>query len=39
MTAKEILLDELSEQVHPAQVEEVIFWALDLYAKTQNKAQ
>jgi len=39
MTAKEILLDELNEQVHPVQVEEVIFWALGLYANTQHKAQ
>lgn len=39
MTAKEILIDELNEQVHPVQVEAVIFWALDLYAETQHKAQ
>lgn len=39
MTAKEIILDELSEQTHPVMVEDVIFWALEYYAKTQHKAQ
>lgn len=32
-TAKEILLDELNEQGHPEDVESVIFWALEYYAK------
>ena len=30
--AKQILLDELSEQAHPEKVEDVIFWALEHYA-------
>ncbi len=35
--AKKILLDELKEQTHPEQVEDVIFWALEVYAKTEPK--
>ncbi len=35
MTAKEILLNELNEQSHPEKVEDVIFWALENYAKTE----
>ena len=37
ITAKEILLDELTEQGHPEQVEDVIFWALESYAKSEPK--
>lgn len=33
-TSKKILLDELSEQGHPEKVEDVIFWALKYYAKS-----
>jgi hypothetical protein len=35
--AKEILLDELNEQGHPEKVEDVIFWALEYYAKSEPK--
>ena len=35
--AKEILLDELNEQGHPEKVEDVIFWALEHYAKSEPK--
>jgi len=35
--AKEILLDELTEQGHPEKVEDVIFWALEAYAKSEPK--
>jgi len=31
--SKEILLNELEEQMHPEPVEDVIFWALEAYAK------
>ena len=31
--SKEIIIDELNEQGHPEQVEHVIFWALEHYAK------
>ena len=34
-TAKKILLDELNEQAHPERVEDVIFWALEHYAKSE----
>lgn len=37
MTAKEILIDELNEQAHPEKVEDVIFWALERYAKSEPK--
>ena len=30
--AKEVLLFELDEQMHPERVEDVIFWALEHYA-------
>ena len=33
--AKEILIDELNEQMHPERVEDVIFWALESYAKSK----
>lgn len=36
-TAKKILLDELNEQGHPEQVENVIFWALEHYANSEPK--
>lgn len=35
--AKKILLDELNEQSHPEKVEDVIFWALEHYAKSEPK--
>ena len=31
--AKEVLLFELEEQMHPERVEDVIFWALEYYYK------
>lgn len=34
--AKEILLDELNEQTHPINVEDVIFWALEAYETNNN---
>ena len=36
-TSKEILLDELNEQRHTEKVEDVIFWALEHYAKSEPK--
>jgi len=33
--AKKIILDELQEQVHPIQVEDVIFMALKLLSKSK----
>jgi hypothetical protein len=39
MTTKEILLEELYEQVHPEDVEQVIFLALDYYAQNAAKSQ
>jgi hypothetical protein len=33
MTAKEILIEELNEDMHPEKVEDVIFWALEYYVK------
>jgi len=35
MTARQVLLDELEEQAHPEKVEDVIFWALEFYAKNK----
>ena len=35
--AKEILLNELNEQGLPEKVEDVIFWALEAYAKSEPK--
>ena len=35
--SKEILLEELNEQGHPEKVEDVIFWALEEYAKSEPK--
>lgn len=37
MKAKEIILDELEEQAYEEKVEDVIFWALEAYAKTDPK--
>jgi len=34
--AKQIILDELKEQSHLKPVEDVIFWALEYYAKHQK---
>lgn len=31
--AKQIILEELEENTHPEKVEDVIFWALEYYAK------
>lgn len=33
--AKNILIEELEEQGHPEKVEDVIFWALEFYAKNK----
>lgn len=38
-TAKDILLDELSEQGHPEMVEDVIFWALEYYVQNFEKGK
>jgi len=35
--AKEIILDELDEQMHPEKVEDVIFWALEYYYKNRKR--
>jgi hypothetical protein len=35
--AKKIILEELSENSHPERVEDVIFWALEAYAKSEPK--
>lgn len=35
--AKQILLEELEEQVHMEPVENVIFWALEHYANSEPK--
>jgi hypothetical protein len=35
--AKKIILDELIENSHPENVEDVIFWALEAYAKSSPK--
>jgi len=35
--AKSILIDELNEQGHPENVEDVIFWALEYYCKNRRK--
>lgn len=34
--AKEIILDELDEQMHPEKVEDVIFWALEHYVSRKK---
>ena len=34
--AKEIILDELNEQMHPEKVEDVIFWALEHYVNRKE---
>lgn len=34
--AKEIILDELDEQMHPERVEDVIFWALEHYVNRKE---
>lgn len=31
--SKKVLIEELEEQIHPEKVEDVIFWALEFYAK------
>ena len=36
--AKEIIIDELNEQMHPERVEDVIFWALESYASSIEEA-
>ncbi len=36
--AKQIILDELQEQSHPELVEDVIFWALEYYAKNKSES-
>lgn len=36
--AKEVILEELEEQMHPERVEDVIFCALDEYSK-RNKGK
>ncbi|MGJ7024953.1 hypothetical protein [Petrimonas sulfuriphila] len=36
-TAKEILIEELNEDMHPEKVEDVIFWALEYYVKHRRK--
>ena len=35
--AKEVLLFELEEQMHPERVEDVIFWALEYYYKNSHR--
>lgn len=37
MEVREIILDELNEQMHPERVEDVIFWALESYAKSKTE--
>ena len=34
--AKKVLLDELDQDIHPEKVEDVIFWALEHYAKSKK---
>ena len=34
--AKKILIDELKNQIHIERVEDVIFWALEFYAKSEE---
>lgn len=36
--SKKILLDEIIEQCHVENVEDVIFWALDAYSKLVGKS-
>lgn len=35
--AKQIILEELKENTHPILVEDVIFWALEEYAKRKER--
>lgn len=35
--AKEIILNELEEQMHPEKVEDVIFWALEYYCENRKE--
>lgn len=35
--AKEVLIEELEEQIHPENVEDVIFWALEFYVKNKKE--
>jgi len=37
MTAKEIIIDELENGIHPEKVEDVIFWALEYYCTHRRK--
>lgn len=37
--AKEILIEELNEQTHAVNVEDVIFLALEAYANTDSKTK
>ena len=37
MTAKQILIEELTEQGHLEKVEDVIFWALEHYVNSEPK--
>ena len=37
--AKKILIQELNEQGYPEKVEDVIFWALEYYAKSKPKTR
>ena len=34
--AKEIILEELKEQIHPERVEDVIFWVLEYYSNKKE---
>lgn len=34
--AKKVIISELENQTHPEKVEDVIFWALEFYAKKGN---
>ncbi|WP_430611523.1 hypothetical protein [Flavobacterium sp. JP2137] len=34
-TAKRIILEEIKENTHPENVEDVIFWALEHYSKSE----
>ena len=35
--AKKIIIEELTERVHPEKVEDVIFWALKFYSENYQK--
>jgi hypothetical protein len=36
--AKDIIIDELNEQIHIENVEDVIFWALEYYAENKTES-